>query len=100
MSVRATRALQFGITYGAGFAVLGAINVLIKRPGTGFLQHLGFFVAVPVASFLLLGGIVFALAFAFPPAGDELSFPRAGRVIWPIVGLLILATIGLVIFKR
>ena len=100
MSIRAHRALQFGIRYGIGFAVLGAFHVLIRRPTASGLGWAGFLLLVPAASFVVLGGMVFALAYAFPPPGDELTVPNAGRVIWPLVGLLVLGTIALVIFKR
>jgi len=45
-----------------------------------------------VGSFALFYGLVFALAYVFPPPPGRLEFPGAGRVVWPLVGLLILAT--------
>lgn len=49
--------------------------------------------AVPLLSFVLLGGTVFLLAYAFPPSPGRLAFPGARKVIWSVVGLLVLATV-------
>jgi hypothetical protein len=99
MSERAARARRFGVRVGAWTAVIGATRVLI--PGDNGLAHtllgrLGVLVLATVGSFALFFALVFTLAYAFPAPTDRLEFPGAGKVVWPLVGLLVLATVILV----
>ena len=43
--------------------------------------------------------MVFTLAWFFPSPSDRLEFPGARKLIWPLVGLLALATTVAVISK-
>jgi hypothetical protein len=82
-------------------AGLGLINVLFGARRLTPFRFFLFLPLVPAASFLLFFGLVFTLAYAFPPSTDvvsgRLSFPGAGWVVWPIVGLLTAATVYLVL---
>ena len=49
-------------------------------------------VVVPPAWFIVFFVIVFVLGYAFPSPQGHLEFPGARKIIWPIVGLLAIAT--------
>ena len=106
MNVRVERATSLGLKAGGVAALMGLINLLFnvtQIPLTA-TERIAFGFLVPMASFALFFGLVFALAFLFPPSSTELSrrlsFPGAGKVVWPIVALLIASTVWLVIAKR
>ena len=102
MSERAARASKLGIRVGTWVAVIGAVRVLFGAAGTAstFLGRVALLLAATVGSFALFYGIVFALAYAFPPPPGRFEFPGAGKIVWPLVGLLILATAILVLRTR
>jgi uncharacterized membrane protein YbhN (UPF0104 family) len=98
MSERAARASRLGVRVGAWAFIIGATRLLFGVGGTAdtLLGRIGMLVVATVGSFAVFFALVFTLAYAFPPPTDRLEFPGAGRVVWPVVGLLILATAVLV----
>ena len=95
MSERVARAAKFGGRAGAwGGVSFGAISVLVVggRAAQTFLEIAVVFLGWFAAFFVL----TFALAYAFPPLGNRIEFPGAGKVVWLLVGLLFLATAALV----
>ena len=98
MSERAARASRLGVRVGTWVAVIGAVRVLFGAASTAstFFGRVGEILVATVGSFALFYGLVFALAYAFPPPPGRLEFPGAGTVVWPLVSLLILATAVLV----
>ena len=86
-----------------------AIEITEIRPSCGCtiaeMPSTPWILAAGVAgSFVLWFALVASLAYAFPPSTDELTtgmdFPGAGRIVWPVVLLLVAATIYLVIAYR
>ena len=57
-----------------------------------------FLILVTAAWFAASFATVFTLAWFFPSPSDRLEFPGAGKLIWPLVGLLVLATTVAVIW--
>jgi hypothetical protein len=103
---RVQRALTLGVKAGLVAAAWGLFNVVraavterIPRPDLLFVVPL-----VPVMSFALFFGLVFLLAYGFPPTQDtlsrDLSFPGAGWVVWPLMALLTAGTVYLVVHSR
>jgi len=106
MNVRLERATSLGLKAGGAAAVMGLMNLVfnVTRIHLTATERIAFGLLVPMASFALFFGLVFALAFFFPPSSSDLSrglsFPGAGKVVWPIVALLTASTVWLVIAKR
>jgi len=77
MTDRTRRALQFGTRAGIFMAVLAALNFALYgwRLATGVLPRLGLLLAACSISFLLLGALFFALAYADPSQSPETT-PR------------------------
>jgi len=113
MTERFQRATRLGTRVGLWVAAFSVVKNLISwRLGDRWSLDLGnrlfdwvtLLLLVPAASFALFFVLVFVLAFAFPPATDRpsarLDFPGAGKVVWPIIGLLVAATVYIVIALR
>jgi hypothetical protein len=87
--------------WAAGF---GFFNLLLRGWRLPPARFVLFLPLVPAASFVLFFGLVFTLAYAFPPSSEELSggmsFRGARWVVWPVIGLLTLATFYLVLRGR
>jgi hypothetical protein len=80
-------------------APFALVWVLIKHPA-----QLGEAVLLlgeaTVFTFAFYFVLIFTLAAAFPPPAERLAFPGAGKIVWPLIGLLILATAYLVWAER
>jgi len=61
-----------------------AITVVLAITAVAFF---GWFAAIFV--------LVLVLAYTFPSTTNRIEFPGAGKVVWPLVGLLFLATVAL-----
>jgi hypothetical protein len=106
MTERLVRAIHIGkhgalrinlhVIFGALIAVL--YLVLFRREDV--IKVLLFAVGGVTLSLTFWFGILFGLAFAFPPPPDRLEFPGAGKVVWPLIALLTLATVWLVLWKK
>jgi type IV secretory pathway VirB2 component (pilin) len=79
--------------------IAGIAAAITER--VGWLERLGYIILVPAASFATFFALVFVVAYAFPPPAGAtdvaLRFPRAGRVIWPLVALLTAAVLYFVL---
>ena len=106
MNERTRRAGAIATRMGIRFARLVVVPapfalvwVLIKRPaqlGEAALVLAG----ATVFTFAFYFVLIFTLAAAFPPPADRLEFPGAGKVVWPLIGLLVVATAYLVWAER
>jgi glucan phosphoethanolaminetransferase (alkaline phosphatase superfamily) len=91
---------------GLAAAAMGLMNLVLNvtRIRLTPLERVAFVVLVPAASFALFFGLVFSLAYFFAPSSTDLSgrlsFPGARKVVWPLVALLIGATVWFVITRR
>src|SRR5216117_502784 len=95
MSERVARAARLGIRAGAwGGVCFGAISVLVvgSRAALTFPEMAVVFLGWFAVFFVL----TFALAHAFRSPETRIEFPGARKVVWLLVGLLVLATAALV----
>jgi len=105
LTERLQRAVQLGTRVGWWITGVAVINAILKGSGSGLpiMERMAFIILIPIVSFALAFGLVFALAYAFPPSSDALSgrltFPGAGWVVWPLVGLLVAGTVYLVVTR-
>ena len=96
---RSQRAVSLARRIGLRMAELGLIAGIAAAitERVSWLQRIGYLIAVPAGSFALFFGLVFVVAYAFPPPADApglgLRFPHARRVIWPLVALLAAAVL-------
>ena len=104
MGQRLQRAVSLSVRVGFYAAAFGLLNVLLRGSRLSATRFALFLVVVPVGSFLLYFGLVFPLAYAFPPTTDKisgrLSFPGARWVVWPLVGILTAGTLYFVLSRR
>ena len=98
VSERFARAARFGLRVGAWGGILAPIAVFFgtSRAGFTYSEFANLSVFVFLGVFAALFVLTFALAYAFPPPSNRIEFPGAGRLVWPLVGLLFLATAALV----
>src|SRR5882762_6392134 len=75
--------------------VVALVWIAIAHP-SGLADSAGVVIGAIIPTFVLYLGLIFGLAAAFPPPPDRLEFPGAGRFVWPVVTLLVLATAYLV----
>ena len=95
MLERAIRAARFGVRAGTWGAIgFGTCSVLLN-PSVKSSEFISFVAFVLFVWFALFFSVTFALAYAFPPPGNRFEFPGAGKVVWPVIGLLFLATVAL-----
>ena len=103
MTTRARRAVRLGAAAGYWAAGIGLFTTAAEFRHT-ILDKPWILAAGVAGSFVLWFALVGSLAYAFPPSTDELTtgmdFPGAGRIVWPVVLLLVAATIYLVIAYR
>ena len=106
MNERTRRATAIATRMGIRFARLVAVPapialiwVLIKRSAQ-LGQAVPSLAEVTVFTFAFYFVLIFILAAAFPPPADRLEFPGAGKVVWPLIALLVLATAYLVWAER
>ena len=103
MTTRARRAIRLGTAAGYWAAGIGVFTTAAEF-GRTILDKPLILPAGVSGSFIIWFALVASLAYAFPPSTEELTtrtdFPGAGRVVWPLVLILVAATVYLVIAYR
>jgi len=97
MSERVARAARFGVCAGVGCACFATISFFFvtSRTGWTFSELIGHLAVAFLGWFVAIFILVLVLAYTFPPPTNRIEFPGAGKVMWPLVGLLFLATVAL-----
>ncbi len=106
MEPRTQRAVSFGTRVGIIMGAIGFMRAAVGAfdPRLRWLERVALVFLVPLGSFALFFGLVFAFAYAFPPRTDELSmalsFPGARWVVWPLVAIGAAAVLYLAFRRR